>query len=39
MATIITGLKRQINQEDNSIDSQVEEIPVGGQDFFDDDGN
>lgn len=37
MATIIAGMKRQVNNEDHSVDSDLKDLPVEGVDFFDDD--
>jgi hypothetical protein len=36
MAIIITGMKRQINEDENSVSSQIYDLPNEGRDFFED---
>lgn len=37
MQVIITGMKRQVLDDSQSVSSRVEELPSEGIDFFDDD--
>jgi hypothetical protein len=34
MAIIITGIKREINEDNNSVSSQIYDLPNEGRDFF-----
>jgi hypothetical protein len=36
MAIVIAGMKRQNNEDNNSISSDVHDLPVDGRDFFED---
>lgn len=37
MQVIIAGMKRQVNEDNQSIHSKVDDVPEDGADFFDDD--
>ena len=37
MAVIMAGMKRQVNEDERSVQSKVDDIPEDGDDFFDDD--
>lgn len=37
MHVIIAGMKRQVNEDNQSIHSKVDDVPDDGADFFDDD--